>query len=180
MLMKMRPSLRPLRVYGESIESTDFPYPGSSLHISQKAQRDSKPKLEIRDITLHYRIRRPSNPSWQEICAFDARVRRGEEITENEVAKYKQLLSHARTYELLRHDVILCTCSASCASSLTDHLHVKQVLIDECGMSTEPETLIPLVNYSKLEKVSEPGRTIRSGIWLDWWVVGGGDGDDDL
>ncbi|XP_053106245.1 helicase with zinc finger domain 2 [Hemicordylus capensis] len=153
MLLKMRPSLRPLRVYGETIEHMEFPYPGSSLHISRKAQRDSKSKPEIRDITLHYRIRHPPNPSAQQICEFDARVRRGEEIAEDEVTQYKQLLSTARKYELKRHDVILCTCSASCAAFLVDGLNVKQVLIDECGMATEPETLIPLVNHRRLEKV---------------------------
>ncbi|XP_061486900.1 helicase with zinc finger domain 2 [Rhineura floridana] len=153
MLLKMTSSLRPLRVYGDTIETMDFPYPGSSLHISRKAQRDSKPKPEIRDITLHYVIRRPSNPFGPEICKFDARVKRGEEITEDEIVKYKKLVSSARVHELQRHDVILCTCSASCANTLTEHLHVKQVLIDECAMSTEPETLIPLVSYKKLEKV---------------------------
>lgn len=48
MLMRYRSHLSPLRVYGNAIESMDFPYPGSSLHISQKALRDSKPKQEIR------------------------------------------------------------------------------------------------------------------------------------
>lgn len=48
MLLKMKNSLRPLRVYGETIETMDFPYPGSSLHVSRKSQRDAKSKPEIR------------------------------------------------------------------------------------------------------------------------------------
>ncbi|XP_077785536.1 3'-5' exoribonuclease HELZ2 isoform X3 [Podarcis muralis] len=153
MLLKMKNSLRPLRVYGETIETMDFPYPGSSLHVSRKSQRDAKSKPEIRDITLHYLIRRPPNPFARQICEFDARVNRGEEITEDEINDYKQLLTKARSHELKRHDVILCTCTTASATSLIDHLQVKQVLIDECAMSTEPETLIPLVSYKKMEKV---------------------------
>ncbi|XP_042318316.1 helicase with zinc finger domain 2 [Sceloporus undulatus] len=154
MLMKMKGSqLRPLRVYGEMVESMEFPYPGSSLHISRKAQRESKSKPEIRRITLHYLMRERSNPYSSKICVFDARVKRGEEITEEEVEKYKRLLGKARKYELERHDVILCTCSAASSGSLKDSLNVRQVLVDECAMSTEPETLIPLVNYKTIEKV---------------------------
>ncbi|XP_044310820.1 helicase with zinc finger domain 2 isoform X2 [Varanus komodoensis] len=153
MLMHMVDSPRPLRVYGESTEWTEYPFPGSSLTISRKSQRDTKSKPEIRTITLHHRIRQPSNPFSGRICAFDDRVRRGEEITDKEVEKYIELLRKARRHELERHDVILCTCSASCSPSLTKALNVKQVLIDECAMCTEPETLIPMVNYRKAEKV---------------------------
>ncbi|XP_048354826.1 helicase with zinc finger domain 2 isoform X2 [Sphaerodactylus townsendi] len=152
MLMKIK-GVKPLRVYGEMVEMMEFPFPGSSLHVSRKGTRDTKSKPDIRDITLHYRIRRQPNPFAREICQFDARVKSGEEISEEEVESYKRLLSKANKHELQRHDVILCTCSASCAYSLTKYLNVKQVLIDECAMSTEPETLIPLVSHKKVEKV---------------------------
>uniref|UniRef100_H9GHU7 Helicase with zinc finger 2 n=1 Tax=Anolis carolinensis TaxID=28377 RepID=H9GHU7_ANOCA len=152
MLMKIR-GLRPLRVYGETIESMEFPYPGSSLNISRKSQRESKPDPEIRRITLHHVIRHPSRPYSSEICAFDARVKRGDQITDEEVEQYKQLLNKARKLELECHDVILCTCSASSGNNLKQFLNVRQVLVDECAMSTEPETLIPLVSYKTIEKV---------------------------
>lgn len=67
--------------------------------------------------------------------------------------RYKNQLSSAREYELAAHDVILCTCSAASAPCL-EQLNVKQIIIDECAMSTEPETLIPLVSYRHAEKVS--------------------------
>ncbi|XP_063152940.1 3'-5' exoribonuclease HELZ2 [Candoia aspera] len=152
-LMKMTTFFRPLRVYGDNIETMDFPYPGSNLQIFQKSQRDSKSKPEIRSITLHYLIRQRTNPYGQQICQFDARVNRGEEITEAEVAKYKRLLTKARIHELECHDVILCTCSASYTKLFSEVLNVRQVLIDECAMSTEPETLLPLVRYKTMEKV---------------------------
>ncbi|KAM6404229.1 3'-5' exoribonuclease HELZ2 [Rhynochetos jubatus] len=151
MLLKMK-SLKPLRVYGEAIETMEYPYPGSNRHLYRKALRDAKPKRELSEIILHHRIRRPPNPFCQEICNFDARVKRGEQITEEEIRKYKIQLTFARAHELAGHDVILCTCSAASATSL-EQLNVKQIIIDECAMSTEPETLIPLVSHRHAEKV---------------------------
>ncbi|XP_065501995.1 3'-5' exoribonuclease HELZ2 [Caloenas nicobarica] len=151
MLLKMK-NLKPLRVYGEAIEMMEYPYPGSNRHLSRKALRDAKPNRELSEIILHHRIRRPPNPLYREICNFDARMKKGEHITEKETKKYKMQLMEARTHELLRHDVILCTCSAASASCL-EQLNVQQIIIDECAMSTEPETLIPLVSHHRAAKV---------------------------
>uniref|UniRef100_A0A7M4EGY0 Helicase with zinc finger 2 n=1 Tax=Crocodylus porosus TaxID=8502 RepID=A0A7M4EGY0_CROPO len=153
MLLKMRPDPKPLRVYGEAVESMDYPYPGSTRLFSRKALRDTKSKPELRHITLHHRIREPPNPQASKIREFDVRFRKGEQVTDEELRRYKGLLSSGRTYELKSHDVILCTCSAASASSLVEVLNVRQILIDECAMSTEPETLIPLVSYKRADKV---------------------------
>lgn len=66
------------------------------------------------------------------------------------------VLGKARKFELERHSVVLCTCSCAALASLKK-LDVRQILIDEAGMATEPETLIPLVRFSQAEKVSEAG-----------------------
>ncbi|NXK71659.1 HELZ2 Helicase, partial [Amazona guildingii] len=151
MLLKMK-NLKPLRVYGEAIEVMEYPYPGSNRQLYRRALRDAKPKYELSEIILHHRIRRPPNPFWRDICVFDSLMKREEQITEEETKKYKNLLTAARMYELRRHDVILCTCSAASSPSL-EQLNVKQIIIDECAMSTEPETLIPLVSHRHAEKV---------------------------
>ncbi|KFP83085.1 Helicase with zinc finger domain 2, partial [Acanthisitta chloris] len=151
MLLKTK-NLKPLRVYGEAIETMEFPYPGSNRHLSRKSLRDAKPKRELSEIILHHRIRRAPSPFWQEICKFDTRMRNREDITEAETKEYKDWLTQGRAYQLARHDVILCTCSASSAGCL-EQLNVKQIIIDECAMSTEPETLIPLVSHRRAEKV---------------------------
>lgn len=67
--------------------------------------------------------------------------------------RYKKHLRDARTYELERHDIILCTCTQSSTPSLTKTVSARQILIDECAMATEPQALIPLV-CNKPEKVS--------------------------
>jgi superfamily I DNA and/or RNA helicase len=71
--------------------------------------------------------------------------------------RYRRVLGKARKHELERHSVILCTCSCAASKSLKI-LNVRQILIDEAGMATEPETLIPLVCFSKtVEKVRVVG-----------------------
>lgn len=67
--------------------------------------------------------------------------------------RYRKVLGKARKFELDRHGVILCTCSCAASASLKN-LNVRQILVDEAGMATEPETLIPLVAFSDVEKVS--------------------------
>lgn len=70
--------------------------------------------------------------------------------------RYKSVLGKARKYELDRHSVILCTCSCAASRSLKT-LKVRQIIIDEAGMATEPETLIPLVCFLQIEKVRLEG-----------------------
>ena len=47
MLLKMK-NPKPLRVYGEAIETLEYPYPGSNQHLYRKTLRDAKPKHELR------------------------------------------------------------------------------------------------------------------------------------
>ncbi|KAK6471888.1 helicase with zinc finger domain 2-like [Huso huso] len=151
-LLRFTETLRPLRVYSEQMEMIEFPYPGSILQLSRKSIREGKPKAELRSITLHHRIRTSQNPFSTLILSFDARIRREEDLTDEEVEQYKHILSKARQYELAKHDVILCTCTAAASPSLKLIVNPREILIDECAMATEPEALIPLVSY-KPEKI---------------------------
>lgn len=66
--------------------------------------------------------------------------------------RYKGLLRNARTFEFKQHDIILCTCTQSSTPGLVNAVSARQIIIDECGMATEPQALIPLV-CNKPEKV---------------------------
>uniref|UniRef100_A0A8C7KD26 Helicase with zinc finger domain 2 n=1 Tax=Oncorhynchus kisutch TaxID=8019 RepID=A0A8C7KD26_ONCKI len=102
----------------------------------------------FRAITLHHRIREEQNPHSREIQEFDRRINLAREEGED----YKKLLNKARVYELQRHDVILCTCTAASTPNLIKTVSARQILIDECAMATEPQALIPLVS-NKPEKI---------------------------
>ncbi|XP_074144959.1 LOW QUALITY PROTEIN: 3'-5' exoribonuclease HELZ2 [Sminthopsis crassicaudata] len=152
-LLQWKEELRPLQVYSEQMEAMEFPVPGSYRNMFRKNLREGKTKPELRQIILHHRIRMPSNTYARKIMEFDTRVKTVDQFSEEEIEQYKSITTMARKYELSNHDIILCTCSCAASSILTKQLNVKQILIDEAGMSTEPESLIPLVNFPRAEKV---------------------------
>lgn len=71
------------------------------------------------------------------------------------VYSYKKVLKKAQKHELLKHDVILCTCSTALKPILMETMDFRQILIDECAMATEPEAFIPLVSHNP-EQVRTP------------------------
>ncbi|XP_060692315.1 helicase with zinc finger domain 2 isoform X2 [Hemiscyllium ocellatum] len=151
-LLNLQKYLKPLRVYSEQMEMVDFPYPGSQLMISKKSVREGKPKPILRPITLHYKIREPSNPFASRIKAYDEMIQNGTTVTEEDIEEYKRLLSKARKHELRCHDVILCTCATS-SSKVLQELSVRQILVDESAMCTEPELLIPIVAHKQANQI---------------------------
>ncbi|VFV33291.1 low quality protein: peroxisomal [Lynx pardinus] len=153
LLLSRRAELKPLRVYSEQAEAADFPMPGvGGRGLPKKSPREGSPNQTLRSITLHHRIRQASNPYAPDIRALDARLQKGEIFSKEDLSWYRNVLGKARKFELDRHTVVLCTCSCAALASLRK-LDVRQILIDEAGMATEPETLIPLVKFSKAEKV---------------------------
>uniref|UniRef100_A0A8C8Y1A3 Helicase with zinc finger 2 n=1 Tax=Panthera leo TaxID=9689 RepID=A0A8C8Y1A3_PANLE len=153
LLLSRRTELKPLRVYSEQAEAADFPMPGvGGRRLPKKSPREGSPNPMLRSITLHHRIRQASNPYAPDIRALDARLQKGEIFSKEDLGWYRNVLGKARKFELDRHTVILCTCSCAALAGLKK-LNVRQILIDEAGMATEPETLIPLVKFSKAEKV---------------------------
>ncbi|XP_026145910.1 helicase with zinc finger domain 2-like [Carassius auratus] len=152
-LLKFGHKLKQLRVYSRQMEMQEFPYPGSNLQLSQKSLRQERSKPELKEISLHHRIRMSHNPCSQEIKKFDERIAHNpHSLTDADIEEYKKLLNSARLHELERHDIILCTCTAAASPNLTKTLSARQILIDECAMATEPQTLVPLVSF-KPEKV---------------------------
>ncbi|KAK2889663.1 hypothetical protein Q8A67_015038 [Cirrhinus molitorella] len=146
-LLKLRNQLRPLRVYSDQMEMLEFPYPGCNLKLSRNSKRGEKPNTELSSIALHHLIRKEGNPFSTQIQAFDLKIARGDELTNEEKRFYREILQKARKHELLHHDVILCTCTAASHPALADVLDFQQIIIDECAMATEPEAFIPLVAH---------------------------------
>ncbi|XP_026162464.1 helicase with zinc finger domain 2 isoform X2 [Mastacembelus armatus] len=155
-LLKSGDSPKCLRVYSQRVEMLDYPYPDCTVQFSRRTLRNDCSSPEIRSITLHHRMRQDQNPFSSHIRAFDKRIqlalKKEEELTAEEVKEYKKLLRDARTYELERHDIILCTCTQSSSPILNKTVSARQILIDECAMATEPQALIPLV-CNKPEKI---------------------------
>ncbi|KAL7866860.1 hypothetical protein AOLI_G00146740 [Acnodon oligacanthus] len=141
-LMKLKDVLKPLRIYCDQMEMREYPYPGSELKLCRKSLRDEKPKDKLRDITLMYLVRKPENPYSEQIKYFESLEDPEEFNTE------RKLLKEAQKYELMKHDVVLCTCSTALNPNLIETMDFRQILIDECAMATEPEAFIPLVSHN--------------------------------
>ncbi|XP_076844668.1 3'-5' exoribonuclease HELZ2 [Brachyhypopomus gauderio] len=141
-LLKDNGVLNPLRIYCDQMEMREFPYPGSELKLCRKSLRDDKLKNELRNITLMHLVREPENPFSTSITDME-----NSSPQEFNVERYKKELEKAQKHELLKHDVILCTCSTALKPILMKTMDFQQILIDECAMATEPEAFIPLVAH---------------------------------
>ena len=150
-----------VRIYGEMLVNQVFPIPREKLHGSNQQGRRYEliDKEEHQDVAMHWIIRRTGKPFADNIKVFDKKFSKclanntPENVTDEEIDLYKTLVRQASARELREYEVILCTCTTSASWATVADLNVRQVIVDECGMSMEPETLIPLVNYSTVEQV---------------------------
>uniref|UniRef100_A0A8C5XPG5 Helicase with zinc finger 2 n=1 Tax=Microcebus murinus TaxID=30608 RepID=A0A8C5XPG5_MICMU len=160
--------LSPPRVRRSRLEVTGLPvppspvspWPGGALSVLLPCRwalrgplhRNPLPLVYVCHFTLHHRIRKAPTHDAAAIRAFDARWQKGEVFSREDLDSYKRVLRKARKFELDQHQVILCTCSCAAAPGLRN-LDVRQILVDEAAMATEPETLIPLVHFPQAQKV---------------------------
>ena len=111
-------------------------------------------KESLRKVSLHHLIRQNGNPMSKKIKEFDRLFAKNmytpRNISDQQIADYMKIIADAEAAELPKYDIILCTCTTSSQTRL-HHVHgakIVQCIIDECGMCTEPESLIPLVKHN--------------------------------
>ncbi|KAL8582079.1 hypothetical protein ACOMHN_003999 [Nucella lapillus] len=141
---------RIVRVYGALIESQDYPVPGRDRAAARDA-RALHSDLALRDISLHHVIRQRGKPYADQLQNFDEKFRRciaypsTYGVDSQDLKEYRELLFEACKEELAYYECILTTCAMATKAKLTDKSSVFQILIDECGMCTEPDTLAPII-----------------------------------
>ena len=143
------------------LENQVFPIPRDSLQIgTQKGRRyELITKDENKDIALHHIIRQPGKKFSSRILEFDGQFAsiRGrdcpEDISDEKIEAYQKLVTDAVVHELQSYDVILCTCAASASPRMMRGVNIRQIIIDECGMCMEPESLVPLVSFKCAQQV---------------------------
>ena len=146
-----------VRVYDENCEKFEFPIPRDHEPLNIKAQHQKYELLgkEIyKEIALHHLVRKEGkngNRFAKKIKVFDNLFERNketpEEVSDEQVEEYHKLLTDACMAEIKKYNVILATCLASPSIQISRGANVTQVIIDECGMCQEPESLIPLVAF---------------------------------
>ena len=103
-------------------------------------------------VALHHLIRKEGNLHAKTIIEYDNLFRKNlntpEEISDDQIGKYQNLVKEACIDEIKKYEVILCTTAVSAGPRVTRGANVRQIILDEAGMCMEPETLIPLVSHT--------------------------------
>ena len=142
-----------VRWYGSSIEDQEFPIPGKSPNLGQGER--AKADEELREYSMHILIRHLGKPYAEEITAFDRLFRQNPDgVDFKDVNKYRKLVRKAVIEEVAHYDVIFCT--TAMATNLKVMAGTKdrifQIIIDEAGMCTEPESMAAII-ASKAKQV---------------------------
>ncbi|XP_056018047.1 helicase with zinc finger domain 2-like isoform X3 [Ostrea edulis] len=139
-----------VRLYGNSLEHKVFPTLGK--HFSKRASaREYRPDPELKDISVHNLMRLEDKPLSEEIRRFDELFRKYEageyEPTLGDLKKYRRLTSEASQMEVKQHHVIFCTTAVAASPRLIKACsgNIQQLIIDEAGMCTEPESLAAII-----------------------------------
>jgi superfamily I DNA and/or RNA helicase len=131
--------LKIARLYGSSIERLDFPVPGRD-YSTRHMTRESKTDENLKDISIHHLIRQPGNK-------FADEINESTLVDIEEIKAYMQLVQEATIEELSHYDVIFCTTAMATNVKLLKGMQdrIFQVIIDECGMCTEPEAIATII-----------------------------------
>ncbi|XP_076803604.1 3'-5' exoribonuclease HELZ2-like [Clavelina lepadiformis] len=133
--------LRIVRVYGSLLEEKDFPIPiKPRLH----SQSEDPPDPKLRSFALHHIIREDGKPFASELTEFDKLFKeKPEKVKFEDYQEYTKILKKAKMTELKERNVVLCTCITA-GGSPVNNVQYTHCIVDECGMCSEPECLVPL------------------------------------
>lgn len=140
-----------VRLYGSSLENKVFPTLGK--YFSKRASaKESKPDPALEEISVHNLIRLEDKPYSEDVGRFDQLFRKYDsneyEPTLKDLKKYRKLISEATKTELKHHHVIFCTTSVATSPRFIKALsgNIQQLIIDEAGMCTEPESIAAIIS----------------------------------
>ena len=138
--------LKLLRLYGRTHERIDFPGPHTSHGFLPSVEGEGKCLPKFQKYALHHHIRKQC-PRLEEMEAkFDKMYKEEKAVPTPELLKeYNKLISKMEKHLIgERYDIILATCN-ECAGHRLSKLRklgrVAQVIVDECGMAHEPDTI---------------------------------------
>ena len=131
--------------YGRTHERMDYPGPHSSDGFMQSAEGEGRCQVELRDYALHHLIRKDCPKLVSMEAEFEEMHERGVVPSPELLTNYRELIKEKEMIIMgEEHDIILATCN-ECAGTRLSRLkkngRIAQVIVDECGMAHEPETI---------------------------------------
>ena len=139
--------LKLLRLYGKVHEKIDFPGPYTGHGYLQSHEGEERCRQKFRQHALHYIIREDRHD--HKLTDLEERFKEidkeGKVPAPAMIAKHKDLIKRKEQAVIGgKYDIILATCN-ECAGTRLSRLkkngRIAQVIVDECGMAHEPETI---------------------------------------
>ena len=137
--------LKIVRVFSRTIEQVCFPSSRLFDELGKVEKTDPKCKEAYHPYALHHLIR-DRNPKIRSLDAQLAGMRNKKQIPSQAlIRQYHNLVHDAEKSELESGvDILLCTCSEASSSRISTTLSSEYCIVDECGMTTEPECMVPI------------------------------------
>ena len=137
--------LKLLRLYGKVHEKMDFPGPYTAHGYLQSYEGEVRCREKFRQHALHYIIREDRNELTDLEERFKEMEHEGTVPAPAMIVKHKNLIKSKEQAVIGgKYDIILATCN-ECAGTRLSRLkkigRIAQVIVDECGMAHEPETI---------------------------------------
>ena len=142
--------LKVLRVYPNSIEQLKYPNPFELLHDSEAASESENLDLKgLKLHSLHYKIRYECGDLGEAIQIYEKKFNTNKQkqkfASKADRLRYNKLKIKAENKILSDNiDILICTCKEMASARIFRNIEVAQVIIDDAGMVTEPESIIPL------------------------------------
>lgn len=146
----VKDKLKIVRVFSRSIEQEKYPGPKLNEGVFRKytnssPSTDSKCEPQHQRYALHEIVRKV-NPKIAEMEEeFRALHRQSKIASQSKRSEYYRLLSGTEKRILRENvDIVLCTCNEASSGRIRGTLKPVYCIIDECAMSTEPESMVPI------------------------------------
>lgn len=155
--------IRILRVYGQAVESRDYPGPHYEGEVFQVSESEYRCPEWAHKYALHHRIRTTGNQVSIDLNQMEEVFsdHRGQGYIPGATlcSEWKGLIKEAEIIVMSEEfDIVLCTCNEAASRRITKNLRelqdenlsetqatrVLQCIVDESGMAYEPETIVPM------------------------------------
>ena len=142
---EVKKDLTMIRVFSKAIENKD--YKGSNYHSSvfRKANTDGECDAECAEYALHHIIRQRVPAILKKEKMFEKLQSQGKIPSDEMRREFRELVNNAESTVLKGGvDIILCTCNEASSNRIKHSVRPEYLIVDECAMSTEPESMVPI------------------------------------
>ena len=143
----VKDELNILRVFSKTIEREKYPGPKLHEQVFRKysSGNDSKCECHHEPFALHELVRKANHRITELESEFVKLHRKGKVPSQAIRQEYYRILTGTERSVLKDNvDIVLCTCNEASSMRIRTTLKPVYCIVDECGMATEPECMVPI------------------------------------